>query len=166
MGCTDPRTSQVPGEPRWSVCHVPYRRRQDCLHQTIKCSSVAPGMQKAKAPTKGLSALNSIAFGLAAYASPSSLPPPTQDSLPVAGQALLDGLLTRKIPMKGFKAVTYISSPSPKLTWRKHIDRWSKRQFQNRSFHAVTRCQLSFCDTSRNWQSQIAMSKSKSREVV
>jgi hypothetical protein len=80
-------------------------------------------MQKAKAPTKGLSALNSIAFGLAAYASPSSLPPPTQDSLPVAGQALLDGLLTRKIPMKGFKVVTYILSPSPKLAWRNCIDR-------------------------------------------
>jgi hypothetical protein len=27
----------------------------------------------------------------------------TQDSLPAAGQALLDGLLTRKVPMKGFK---------------------------------------------------------------
>ena len=47
----------------------------------------------------------------------------TQDSLPVAGQALLDGLLTRKIPMKGFKVVSYISSPSPKLAWHKHIDR-------------------------------------------
>ena len=39
----------------------------------------------------------------------------TQDSLPVAGQALLDGLLTRKVPMKGFKVVNYISSPFPKL---------------------------------------------------
>ena len=56
---------------------------------------------KAKAPTKGLSTLNSMAFGLAVYASPSSLPHPTQDSLPVAGQALLDGVLTRKVPMKG-----------------------------------------------------------------
>ncbi len=62
---------------------------------------------------------------------PSSLPPPTQDSLPVAGQALLDGLLTRKIPMKGFKVVSYISSPSPKLAWRKHIDRCTKLQFDN-----------------------------------
>ena len=30
---------------------------------------------------------------------------PTQDSLPVAGQALLDGIHTRKVPMKGFKVV-------------------------------------------------------------
>jgi hypothetical protein len=63
------RSSQVPGEPQSSVCHVPNRRRQDCLHQTIKCSSVAPGHQKARAPTKGLSTLHSMAFGLAAYAS-------------------------------------------------------------------------------------------------
>jgi hypothetical protein len=39
----------------------------------------------------------------------------TQDSLPVAGQALLDGLFTRKVPMKGFRVVDYISSPLPKL---------------------------------------------------
>jgi hypothetical protein len=38
-----------------------------------------------------------------------------QDSLPVAGQALLDGVRTRKVPMKGFKAVNYISFPFPKL---------------------------------------------------
>ena len=43
----------------------------------------------------------------------------TQDSLPVAGQALLDGLSTRKVPMKGFKVVDYISSSFPKLPWRK-----------------------------------------------
>ena len=42
----------------------------------------------------------------------------TQDSLPVAGQALLDGVLTRKVPMKGFKVVDYISFPFPKLSWR------------------------------------------------
>ena len=39
----------------------------------------------------------------------------TQDSLPVAGQALLDGIPTRKVPMKGFKVVIYISFPFPKL---------------------------------------------------
>ena len=39
----------------------------------------------------------------------------TQDSLPVAGQALLDGLFTRKVPLKGFRFVNYISFPFPKL---------------------------------------------------
>ena len=37
--------------------------------QTIRCNSVALGHRRAKAPTKGLSTLNSIAFGLAVYAS-------------------------------------------------------------------------------------------------
>ncbi len=40
----------------------------------LRRSSVAPGMQKAKAPTKGLSKLNSMAFGLAVYASQCGLP--------------------------------------------------------------------------------------------
>ena len=42
-------------------------------------------------------------------------PATTQDSLPAAGQALPDGLFTRKVPMKGFKVVNYISFPFPKL---------------------------------------------------
>jgi hypothetical protein len=42
-------------------------------------------------------------------------PRPTQDSLPAAGQALPDGLSTRRVPLKGFRAVSYISSPFPKL---------------------------------------------------
>ena len=63
----------------------------------------------------GLSTLNSMAFGLTVYASQRRLPDTTQDSLPVAGQALLDGLFTRKVPMKGFKVEVYISYPFPKL---------------------------------------------------
>ncbi len=39
-----------------------------------RCSSVALGISKAKAPTKGLSKLNSMAFGLAVYASQDGLP--------------------------------------------------------------------------------------------
>jgi hypothetical protein len=81
----------------------------------LRCSSVAPGTKTAKAPTKGLSKLNSMAFGLAAYASQCASPRPTQHSLPAAGQALLDGLSTRRIPTKGFRFASYISSPFPKL---------------------------------------------------
>ena len=47
----------------------------------------------------------------------------TQNSLPVAGQALPDRISTRKVPMKGFKVVDYISFPFPKLSWRNCIDR-------------------------------------------
>ena len=63
-----------------------------------------------------------MAFGLAVYASQGRSPDTTQDSLPVAGQALLDGLFTRMVPMKGFRVVDYISSSSPKLAWRKGRD--------------------------------------------
>ena len=38
----------------------------------------------------------------------------TQDSPPVAGLALLDGLSTRRVPLKGFKVVDFTShSPFP-----------------------------------------------------
>jgi len=47
----------------------------------------------------------------------------TQNSLPIAGQALPDGISTRKVPLEGFKVVDYISSPFPKLAWRNCIDR-------------------------------------------
>ena len=63
-----------------------------------------------------------MAFGFAVYASQSWSPKPTQDSLPVAGQALLDGIHTRKVPMKGFKVANYISFPFPKLAWRNCIN--------------------------------------------
>jgi hypothetical protein len=81
-------------------------------------------MQKAKAPTTDLSELNSMAFGFAAGTVRSMVgfaevvTYSTQDSLPVAGQALLDGILTRKVPLKGFRVVDYISFSFPKLSWR------------------------------------------------
>lgn len=56
-----------------------------------------------------------MAFGLAVYASWCELPRPTQNSLPAAGQALPDGLFTRKVPMKGFSSASYISSSLPKF---------------------------------------------------
>jgi hypothetical protein len=47
--------------------------RTACV-RPLRHSSVAPGMQKAKAPTNSLSELNSKAFGFAVYASWSELP--------------------------------------------------------------------------------------------
>ena len=49
---------------------------------------------------------------------------PTQDSLPVAGQALPDGLSTHKIPMRGFKiAFLHLYPPLPSFAWRNGGDR-------------------------------------------
>jgi hypothetical protein len=85
----------------------------------LRCSSVAPGPPGAKAPTIGLSTPNSMAFGLTVYASQCGFLRPTQDSLPVAGQALPSGLSTRKTPTRGFKIVSlHIYPPLPSFAWR------------------------------------------------
>ena len=68
-------------------------------------------IERQRLPRLGLSTLNSMAFGLAVYASQGRLPDTTQDSLPVAGQALLDGVFTRKVPMKGFKVGLHLLIP-------------------------------------------------------
>ena len=96
--------------------HMFSRRRQDCWHQTITVQQHGPWYrEQQRLPRKvfrrsiawlsdSLSTLRSAGY-----------PDPTQDSLPAAGQALPDGLSTRRVPMKGFRAVSYISSPFPKL---------------------------------------------------
>jgi hypothetical protein len=50
-------------------------------------------------------------------------PRPTQDSLPAAGQALPDGLSTRKIPLKGFRVVSLHLIPLSQASCRNLIHR-------------------------------------------
>jgi hypothetical protein len=64
-------------------------------------------------------------------------PTTTQDSLPVAGQALLDGVLTRKVPMKGFKVVIYISFPFPKLCLAQSMQPRSREEVNHRQTNGV-----------------------------
>ena len=115
-----PRSDQ--GSPKFlgnlncPFANVPIRRRQDCLHQTITVQQRGPWSSKGKGShdwvfrrsiawlSDSLSTLRNADYSNT-----------TQDSLPVAGQALLDGISTRKIPLKGFKSVIYISFPFPKL---------------------------------------------------
>jgi hypothetical protein len=68
------RISQVPGEPQLSVCTCSVDSGRTARTRPIRCSNVALGISKAKAPTKGLSKLNSMAFELAVYASQDGLP--------------------------------------------------------------------------------------------
>src|SRR5262249_58223133 len=42
-------------------------------------------------------------------------PRPTQDSLPAVGQTLLDGLVTRRVPMRGFRVLSTSHPPLPSL---------------------------------------------------
>jgi hypothetical protein len=117
------RSSQVPGEPRLSVCPCSVDSGGTVRARPLRRDSVALGIRKAKAPTKGLSKLNSMAFGLAVYASQCRLPHTTQDSLPAAGQALPDGLSTRKVPTKGFRLASVHLIPLSQASWRNRIDR-------------------------------------------
>jgi len=98
---------------------------------------MALGHRTAKAPAKGLSTLNSMAFGLAVYASQCGLPRPTQNSLPAAGQALPDGLFTRKVPMKGFRAV-FLHLILPSQAFLGAIDETEERNGESTSMFPRT----------------------------
>jgi hypothetical protein len=109
------RISQVPGEPQVSVRHVqstpagllapdhygvaarPLVSEQQRLPRKVFRRSI-------EWPSDSLSTLRCAGH-----------PRPTQVSLPAVGQTLLDGLSTRRVPTKGFRAVSYILSPFPKL---------------------------------------------------
>ncbi len=109
------RISQVPGEPQVSVRHV----------QSTLAGLLAPDhygtaarplvSEQQRLPRKvfrrsiawlsdSLSTLRSAGY-----------PRPTQDSLPAVGQTLLDGLSTRRVPMKGFRVLATSHPPLPSL---------------------------------------------------
>ena len=62
------------GNPDCPSAHVLSDAGGTACTRPLQCSSVALGHRKAKAPAKGLSTLNSMAFGLAVYASQCGLP--------------------------------------------------------------------------------------------
>ena len=104
------------GNPHCPFAHVPFRRRRGCLHQTIHSAAAWPLVsQRQRLPRKVFR--RSIAWLSDSLCTlrRTGYPRTTQHSLPVAGQALPDGLSTRRIPMKGFRSASYISSPFPKL---------------------------------------------------
>ena len=77
-GCFAVETTGSPkflGNPdsRLHMFSTPAGRR---VSRPLRRRCVAPGTERAKAPAKGLSRLNSMAFGLAAYASHCGLPAP------------------------------------------------------------------------------------------
>ena len=71
-----PRKSQVLGQPAYPFAHV-LRLRRNCMHQTSKeLQHRSPHSERRRLPAIGLSELNSMASGLAVYASQSRLPVP------------------------------------------------------------------------------------------
>ena len=115
-GALTPGAPKFLGNPNCPFAHVPIRLRQDCSHQTITVQQRGPWYFNSKG-SHDLVFRRSIAWlsdSLSTLRS-ADYSNTTQDSLPVAGQALLDGLSTRMVPLKGFRVVDYISSSSPKL---------------------------------------------------
>jgi len=78
-------------------------------------------------------------------------PATTQDSLPAAGQALPDGLPTRRVPAKGFRVLPYISSSFPKLCLAQSHRPTSAKQHKQRTtlpkWNSVRRPSLPAADT-------------------
>ena len=71
------KRQELPSSWRISIVRLhmfsPDAGRTACT-RPLRCSNMALGKRKAKAPTNGLSTLNSMAFGLAVYASQDGLP--------------------------------------------------------------------------------------------
>ena len=66
-------------------------------------------------PRRVISGLDHTASALAVYASTAGSPHRLQDSLLAAGQLYQTGLVTRRIPTKGFRDASYTAFSSPKL---------------------------------------------------
>jgi hypothetical protein len=109
------RISQVPGEPQVSVRHV----------QSTPAGLLAPDhygtaarplvSEQQRLPRKVFRrSLAWLSDSLSTLRS-AGCPRPTQDSLPAVGQTLLDGLFTRRVPMRGFRALTTSHPPLPSL---------------------------------------------------
>ncbi len=110
------RSSQVPGESQLSVCACSHPTPAGLLAPDHNGAATWP-LVKEKQRLPRMVFRRSIAW-LSDWLSTlrrARYLTTTQDSLPAAGQALPDGLLTRKIPLKGFRSVQNISSPFPKL---------------------------------------------------
>ena len=115
-----PKFLGVPNDP---FAHA-LRLRRDGLFQTVDAkaslfrTTAWPLLRERQrlSQRSRLSKLNHMALGLAVYASKRALPLSTQDSLLVVGQTLPDGVLTRRVTIKGFRfQFTSSSSPFAKL---------------------------------------------------
>ncbi len=94
----------------------------------LRCSSVALGTSKAKAPTKGLSKFNSMAFGLEVYASQYGS---TRHHARLASSRW-SGVTARAFHPQGsyerFQSCILTSHPpSPSFAWHNEVDRGRKR---------------------------------------
>src|SRR5690606_35659290 len=92
--------------------------------QTMTLLGVLPSrLRSPSAPTIRVSRLDSTAYALTVYASPTPLPTAAQHSLPAAGQALPDGILTRRAPLLRFKVASVPPVPEDQAWPGAHVKR-------------------------------------------
>ena len=125
-GITQRKRQDIPSSWGTPIVRLPCSRDagRTVVTRPVQCNSMAPGMKKAKAPTKGLSTLNSMAFGLAAYASPYELP---RYDARLASSRLSDVTGRAFHPQGSLRKVSelFLTShpPSPSFASRNFIDR-------------------------------------------
>ena len=104
----------------------------------LRRANTAPALTTTKAPTMNFrGSITQLQHWLSTLRS-AGRPATTQDSLPVAGQALPDGLHTRRVPVKGFKLTSCSLSSSSKLSWRKVRTILPRRKTALTLFHLLT----------------------------
>jgi hypothetical protein len=111
----DDRISQVPGEPRLPVCHGQSTPAGPRAPDHCGAAARPPVSEQRRLPREVFR--RSIAW-LSDWLSPlrrAGYPATTPDSLPAAGQALLGGLLPRRVPTKGFRVLATSRPPFPSL---------------------------------------------------
>ena len=96
----------------------------------LRRRSAAPGITKARAPTRGLSALHSLAFGLAVHASWCGLPAPHAGLASSRWSSSTGRAFHPQGSDERFQGVDDISSSSPKLAWRNRIDRSHSHRYR------------------------------------
>jgi hypothetical protein len=113
------RPSQVPGGTPLCTCPARRPRRDLSARPCRRFDAAFRNSNNVGSRNIGLSGLSHTACTLAVYASSPASPLTTQDSLPIAGQALPGGI---GYPLGSLTRVSdllfYISSPLARLSWR------------------------------------------------
>ena len=105
------RISQVPGEPRLSVCPVQPTPAGPRAPDRYGAAAWPLVCEQQRLPRKVFRRSIARRSGSLPTLRRVGYPDPTQDSLPAVGQTLLGGLLTRRAPTKGFRGVLVTSLP-------------------------------------------------------
>ena len=113
------RISYVPGEPRLCSCPA-LRPRQDRRIRPLRCAGAAPAVSTTKAPALRTFEAQSHGFGTGCLRFAGRVtPPPRKTRFRLLARLFRTGLVTRRVPSKGFTMYPTSHPPFPSSTWRK-----------------------------------------------